>query len=103
MDPTPDDWELQARLSVHEHLLVLQLAITAAAMPAGGGEWLKRFAGDFIYNVTQKGSFPRVLSEEDQLEGRLACRVVSERLFAKAELKRNEFVQMRSGGAAVAD
>ena len=92
------DWEMAARLTLYESLFVHMFANEARAMPDGGRDWLKRFGEEVVEFVAQRTRFPRTLSEDEQQEWRMQVGIVTERMFSRAEVKRQEFLRDRGTG-----
>jgi hypothetical protein len=93
MELPPIDWELAARLTLYQALFVHLLAHQAAAA-ADGKEQLQQFGEACTKFVAESARFPRRLSADEAQEWRLHAKLVADRLFAAAEVKRQEFVQV---------
>lgn len=83
------DWELAARLTLHELLFEVQLAQSCAAA-ADGQRLLETFRDAILDRLLHRTSFGRVLTEQECEEWTLNARTLTERLFARAESRRSE-------------
>ncbi len=91
-EPDDVDWELAARLTLHELLHEIQLANLFASMP-NGQHAFAAFGADLVDRMVHRSRASSNLTDAQRAEWAVNAKTVTERLLARAEARRAEIEQ----------